>query len=129
MAGILIVDDVDFFRKDLRELLTGWGWDVCGESADGFGAVDLYRELRPSLVVLDLYMPGMDGFAALKAIREMDPAARVVICSAASQRETIIRAVRMGACDYVSKPIVEERMYQAVAGVLGPPPGSAGSDE
>lgn len=126
MAGILIVDDVEFFRRELRELLTGWGWEVCGEAADGLAAVGKYRELKPALVILDLFMPGMDGFAALKAIRDMDGEARVIVCSAASQKDLIIRAVRMGACDYISKPVAEERMYRAIAGILGPPPSGNG---
>lgn len=126
MSGILIVDDMAFFRQRLHSLFTGWGWSVCGEAADGAEAVRLYAKLGPSLVVLDLLMPGMDGFAALEAIQGRDRAARVIVCSVAGQRENVVRVRRLGAVDFLAKPVSEERLYQAVAAVIGPPPGRTG---
>lgn len=126
MSGILIVDDMAFFRQRLSSLFTGWGWPVCGEAADGDEAIRLFERLRPSLVLLDLLMPGVDGFAALEAMRGRDRDARVIVCSVAGQRENVLRARRLGAIDFLAKPVSEERLYQAVAAVLGVPPGRAG---
>lgn len=121
MSGVLIVDDMAFFRRSLRELISGWGWPVAGEAADGAEAVRLYEALRPGLVIMDLHMPGRDGFQALEEIRRIDRAARVVVCSVDSRAETVARAVRLGACDFVAKPVAEDRLFRAVEAVLGPP--------
>ncbi len=126
MGGVLIVDDIAFFRRSLRGLISGWGWPVAGEAEDGAEAVRLYEALRPDLVILDLHMPGTDGFAALEAIRRLDPRARVVVCSVDSRPDTVTKAVRLGACDFVAKPVAEERLYQAVEAVLGRPGRSQG---
>lgn len=125
VSGILIVDDMAFFRQRLRSLLTGWGWPVCGEAADGAEAIRLCEQLRPSLVLLDLLMPEVDGFAALEAIRGRDREARIIVCSVAGHRENVVRARRMGAVDFLAKPVSEERLYEAVAAILGLPPGRA----
>ncbi len=118
---MLIVDDLAFFRKSVRGLLERWGWPVCGEAADGAEAVRLYRELRPDLVIMDLMMPVMDGFKAIEEIRREDPRAAVIVCSAAGKQDAVLRAVRLGARDFLAKPVDERRLYESLERLLGPP--------
>lgn len=119
MAGILIVDDLAFFRHHLRQILEREGYQVVGEAADGDEALTKYKELRPDAVILDLLMPGTDGFAFLAEVRRDDPHARVIVCSASSHKESVVRALHLGARDFVAKPVVEERLYEALATILG----------
>lgn len=112
--SILIVDDLDFMRSIIREILSGAGLPVAGEARDGAEAVMKYRALKPDLVLLDIIMPGMDGITALKQLRRLDPECRVVMCSSLGDQESIIQAIRLGAADYVVKPFQRQRLLSAV---------------
>jgi two-component system chemotaxis response regulator CheY len=114
MPRLLIVDDALIMRKMIREVATAAGWEVVGEAANGRDAVATYRELRPDLVTLDLIMPVMGGFEALRELRSLDPEARVVIVSAIDQRQALVEAIAAGAIDFIVKPFERER----VVGVL-----------
>src|ERR1700733_6148886 len=83
MAGrILIVDDHQSVRNSLRSLLsTRPEWEICGEAEDGIDAVEKAKQLRPSVVVMDVSMPRMDGLEATRIIRRELPASQVVIVS------------------------------------------------
>lgn len=125
LGGILIADGMDFFRQWLRTLLTGWGWRVAAEAGDGEAAVRKAAELRPDLVILDLHLPGVDGFAVLERLRREASGVPVIVCSAAGRRENVVRALRLGASDFLAKPVAEERLFAAVARLLGAPAGAA----
>ena len=112
---VLVVDDSPFMRKLVHNALKALGFEVVGEAADGNAAVEAYARLRPDFVTLDLVMPKVDGFAALKAIRAADPAARVVIVSGAGEAAQVERALNEGACAYLVKPFKEVDVAQAMA--------------
>lgn len=118
LKGVLVVDDVDFMRKTLKEALARHGIPVCGEAGNGQEALDAYRACRPGVVLLDLLMPVMDGFGFLEAVRREDPAAKVIVCSAAVKREMVMRALRLGAADFIAKPVDEERLVQSIRRLL-----------
>jgi two-component system chemotaxis response regulator CheY len=101
---ILIVDDALIMRMKIKEIAQQAGWEIAGEAASGTEAVERYRELKPDLVTMDIVMPQMDGVAALRAVRDEDPRAQVVMVSAVDQREKLIECVRLGAVDFVVKP-------------------------
>ena len=113
-ARILIVDDAQFMRHMLKKILTETGFEIAGEASNGAEAIDLYKELKPDLVTLDVVMPEVNGLEALKAIRELDPEAKVVMVSAVDQRESLLEAIRAGASDYVVKPFDGQRVASAV---------------
>lgn len=119
--AVLIVDDADFMRDILREIVQDLGWTVAGEAADGAQAIALYRQQRPDLVLLDITMPGMDGNEALTAILEHDPAARVVMITALGQKEQVLAAIKLGARDFVIKPFDTERVAATLTRLLGLP--------
>ncbi|MCY0875300.1 MAG: response regulator [Firmicutes bacterium] len=116
---ILVVDDAAFMRMMIKEILSKNGYEVVGEAADGAQAVDKYRELSPDLVTMDITMPEMDGIQALKEIRAMDSAAKVIMCSAMGQQAMVIDAIQAGARDFIVKPFQADRVIEAIRKTLG----------
>jgi len=114
---ILITDDALFMRVTLKKILTENGYEVVGEAANGQEAVDLFQSLKPDVVTMDITMPEMDGLEALKAIRALDPAANVVMCTAMGQKNMVVEAIQAGAKDFIVKPFQPERVLEAMAKV------------
>ena len=110
MRRILIVDDALFMRKMIGGVAAEAGWEVVGEAGDGRRAVELYGELRPDLVTMDLVMPIMGGLDALRMIRAIDPDAKVVVVTAVDQKETLMDSIRGGAMEFIVKPNERERV-------------------
>ena len=119
MATVLVVDDAAFMRMMLKDILTKGGYDVVGEAADGNEAVAKYNELKPDLVTLDITMPNKDGLQALKEIRDNDPNATRIMCSAVGQQAMVIDAIQAGAKDFVVKPFQPDRVLESIHKVLG----------
>ena len=117
MATILVVDDAAFMRMRCCKMLTEQGYDVL-QAENGAQAVDVYREKRPDAVLMDITMPEMDGLAALKALRALDPEARVAMVTAVGQQTIIMDAIKSGARDFVVKPFEAARVLQAVSKLL-----------
>ena len=110
---VLIAEDEALIRLDLREMLEEEGYDVCGEAGDGASAVRLATELRPTLVILDVKMPVLDGISAAEQI----VAARiapVVILTAFSQRDLVERAREAGAMAYLVKPFQKKDLLPTI---------------
>ncbi len=104
MNRLLIVDDALIMRMKIRDIAKSAGWQVVAEAADGEEAVRLFQEFRPDLVTLDMVMPGMDGLGALKAIRQLQPDANIVMVSAVNQKDKLRECIENGAIDFVVKP-------------------------
>lgn len=111
---VLVVDDAKFMRHMIKSILVGMGWQVVGEAGDGNEAYEMYKELRPDVVTMDIVMPNVGGIEALKRIRDEDAAAKVVMISAIDQREPLMEALKLGAVDYVVKPFEKERVEEAL---------------
>jgi two-component system chemotaxis response regulator CheY len=118
MAKVLVVDDAAFMRLRLRSILEGAGHEVA-EAGNGAEAVAAYSAGRPDVVFMDITMPEMDGLAALKAIRDKDAEAAVVMCSALGQQSMVLQAVQGGACDFIVKPFQPDRVLDAIGRALG----------
>ncbi|SHG57941.1 two-component system, chemotaxis family, response regulator CheY [Thermosyntropha lipolytica DSM 11003] len=112
---ILIVDDAAFMRMMIKDILTKNGYEVVGEAENGQVAVEKYQELKPDLVTMDITMPEMDGITAVKAIKAIDPNARIIMCSAMGQQSMVIDAIQAGARDFIVKPFQPERVLEAVS--------------
>ncbi|GGA62989.1 response regulator [Ornithinibacillus halotolerans] len=115
---ILIVDDAAFMRMMIKDILTKSGFNVIGEAQDGAHAVQLYQELLPDLVTMDITMPEMDGITALKKIKEINPNAKVIMCSAMGQQAMVIDAIQAGAKDFIVKPFQADRVIEAIQKAL-----------
>jgi DNA-binding NarL/FixJ family response regulator len=107
---VLIVDDHPLTREALGSLLQQHGFEIAGQAEDGEHAVALARELAPDIVLLDLTMPGVDGFAALPRIREAAPSCEVVVLTASGTEENLLAAIRAGAAGYLLKSEPPERI-------------------
>ena len=110
---VIIADDESLIRMDLREMLTNLGYLVVGEVGDGRSAVNLARELRPDIVIMDIKMPDMDGIEAAKILTE-ERIAPVLLLSAYSQQELVQRARQAGVAGYLVKPFRESDLPPAI---------------
>lgn len=110
---VLIAEDEALIRLDLKEMLQEEGYDVCGEAGDGESAVRLARELRPSLVILDVKMPVLDGIAAAEQIAR-ERIAPVIILTAFSQSDLVERARDAGAMAYLVKPFQKKDLLPSI---------------
>ena len=117
--SILICDDAAFMRMMIKDILTKNGYNVAGEAENGAKAVEKYNELKPDLVLMDITMPEMDGIQALKKIKENDPSALVIMCSAMGQQAMVIESIQAGAKDFIVKPFQADRVLEAVQKVVG----------
>ena len=115
---VLVVDDAAFMRMMIKDILRKGGYEVVGEAEDGAKAIEKYKELQPDLVTMDITMPDMDGIAAVKEIRKIDPNALIIMCSAMGQQAMVIDAIQAGARDFVVKPFQPDRVLEAVRKVL-----------
>jgi DNA-binding NarL/FixJ family response regulator len=112
---VLIADDQRLFAEALEAILsTDARIKVVGRAADGRGAVELAREHQPDVVLMDIAMPVLDGFAATEQIRETVPAARVIILSGSDATQDISRARAVGAAGYVTKDQIAGDLLQAI---------------
>lgn len=110
---VIIADDESLIRMDLREMLTNLGYLVVGEVGDGRSAVNLARELRPDIVVMDIKMPDMDGIEAARVLTE-EQIAPVILLTAYSQQELVDRAREAGVVGYLVKPFKEPDLTPAI---------------
>ena len=114
---VLIVDDTSQVRRDLHQFLELTGEiEVVAEAADGHEAIHLATELSPDVIVMDLEMPGMDGFEATRQIKVRQPASRVVILSVHGDAETVKHARSMGADEFVVKAADFKILIDAILG-------------
>jgi len=118
MPSVLIADDAAFMRTMIKNILTEAGYEVVGEAENGAGAVAKHRELKPDLTTMDITMPGMDGLAALREIRDHDPEARVVMCTALGRPSMVVESIKAGACAFIVKPFQPELVLEAIQKAL-----------
>src|SRR3954462_10678631 len=116
---VLIVDDALFMRNTLRDIFTSAGFSIAGEADDGVQAVNLFRELKPDLVTMDIAMPYKSGIDATREIVQLDPKAVVVTCRALGKDSRVMGAMEAGATDFNVKPFRGEDVLAVVKKVLG----------
>ncbi len=114
MKRILIVDDSRTSRRVLKDILERAGYEIAGEAVNGKEAVEMYGKLLPDIVTMDITMPEMDGIEALRQIKSGYPDSKVVMVTAAGQKEKMMEAVKIGAEEFVAKPFVEEVVLEAL---------------
>ena len=115
---VVIAEDEAIIRLDLKETLEEEGYEVVGETGRGDKAVDLVRELRPDLAILDIKMPGIDGLTAARQITA-DQLCAVVLLTAFSQRDLIEEARDAGALAYLVKPFQRSDLVPAIELAVG----------
>lgn len=118
MPTVLIVDDSLFMRVAIGNMLKEWGFEIVGEACNGKDAVNLYEQLRPDLVTMDVTMPIMTGIEAVKHIMTIDPHANIIMITAIGQQKKIKAAIESGAKDFITKPFNPEQLKEAALNVL-----------
>ncbi len=121
MKTVLIVDDIPYVRKTLKQILSARGFKVVGEAENGEMAIELYQDLQPDVVTMDLVMPVMNGVDATKRILNINPDARVVILSAMMQENLVADAIMAGAKDYIIKPFQTDEVMKVMNQVCSQP--------
>lgn len=116
---VMVVDDALFMRNMLKDIFVRAGHEVVAEAENGEQALEIYQELKPDLVTMDIVMPQMSGIEALQEIMELDANACVVMVSALGQDSLVLEAVSSGAKDFIVKPFKEENVLEIVNRVTG----------
>jgi two-component system chemotaxis response regulator CheY len=114
MKTLLIADDAPIIRRLIRDAAEADGWQIVAEAANGREAAERFIAHAPHAVTLDLVMPEFDGLHALRAIREHNPQAKVVVVSALNQKQVLAEAFRLGAADFVVKPFEQTRLVDTL---------------
>lgn len=112
---VLVVDDEEIVRVSYGRVLSGDGFCVV-TAVDGRQALEAIKDRKFDVILLDLRMPGPDGLEILKGIKELSPESEVVIVTGYPSIDTAKEAVRLGAYDYLSKPVVPEAVIRATTG-------------
>ncbi len=118
MAKILIVDDSRTSRKFLKTMLEADQHEIIGEASNGVEGIQKYKELNPDIITMDITMPELDGIEALKQIMEFDPNAKIVMVTAAGQKNKIVDAVKYGAKDFLAKPFDAEQIRNIINNII-----------
>ena len=118
MARILVADDASFMRMMIREIVEEEGYEVVGEASDGIEAVEMYRELHPDIVTMDIVMPRRSGIDAVRGIIELEPTACIVMCSALGQESLVSESLQAGARNFIVKPFRPESVLTTLREAL-----------
>ena len=118
---ILIIDDEEHIRQMMRLTLEAAGYEV-GDATDGPGGLQLFSDgSKWAAVIVDQRMPGIDGLETLRRIKKQDPGARVVMATAYASIELAVDAMKLGATDFVRKPMTPEVLRNALTAALAKP--------
>lgn len=115
---ILLVDDEAHIRKFVSLILKQIGQPVIKEAANGEDALAAYQADKPDLVLLDVNMPRMDGMETLRRLKEIDPDCVVILLTSLANRESVERALELGAATYIRKDTPKDEIAQALAEVI-----------
>jgi len=113
MRKLLVVDDEQDICDFVKNFFQERGYEVL-TSLSGEDALEAIKKDKPDLVLLDIKMKGMDGIAALKHIKDMDRSIKVVMVTALEDQDKMNEACKLGACEYITKPLVLDHLEGAV---------------
>src|ERR1039457_391094 len=117
-ASIMIVDDEYFSRKLLRDILEKEGYRGVAEAVDGEEAVKYYKQFRPDITLMDIFMPVKNGIDATREIISIDGKARVLICCGVSFDDDVNAAMAAGAKDMIMKPVYPKEIKEIIDRII-----------
>ena len=115
---ILVADDIQFVRETITEILTAAHFQVVGEAADGEQAIEMFNQLRPDLITLDIVMPKLSGIEATSRLTKRFKDAKILIVSAMGQEHMVMESIHAGARDFILKPFSSTELVRAVERIL-----------
>jgi two-component system chemotaxis response regulator CheY len=116
---LLIVDDSHTIRQAIEKNLSGSQFEVVGKAGDGKTALELFKNLNPDVVTLDITMPELDGITVLEEMMKINRNAKVMVITALKDKATGLRAIQIGAKSYLVKPFTSEKLKLAFNRMLG----------
>lgn len=119
---ILLVDDEAHIRKFVSLILNQIGQPVITEAVNGEEALKAYKADKADIVLLDVNMPRMDGMETLRRLKETDPDCVVIMLTSLANRESVERALELGASNYIRKDTPKEEIARALSEIIDPTP-------
>jgi two-component system, NarL family, response regulator NreC len=120
MPTVLVVDDHAFIRRGVRSILEPYPeWQLCGEAENGQQAVQKTSELCPSVIVMDVSMPVLDGIAAAEIIKRRQPRTHIILLTLHNSQELLRKGFQAGARGYVLKADADDELLKALRVVIG----------
>ncbi len=114
-SNILVVDDATFARLLIKKIIKDVGMsEIVYEASNGYDAIKLSKEYQPIIIFLDITMPGLDGIEALPEILKESPDSKVIMCSSVGQYGAVVQAFKLGAFDFIVKPLEKDRVIKAI---------------
>lgn len=102
---IMVVDDSPFASKQIKDIVEDNGYEVIGYAKDGEEAIELYKELKPDIVILDIIMPGLNGLETAEILKKQDPAAKILMLSSLCDAGTMEEVKSIGVKHLIPKPL------------------------
>ncbi|TRZ58262.1 MAG: response regulator [Rhodocyclaceae bacterium] len=118
-ARILIAEDEAHIRSLIALIVTSLGAEVVAEASDGEQALNLYQQLRPDMVILDINMPKLDGISVLKRIMAINPRTLVVMLTSLNALDVVKECIDSGAWNYILKNTTAEELNKAISATWG----------
>jgi two-component system chemotaxis response regulator CheY len=115
---LLIVDDSLVVRKAIMKFLENYNVKIVGTATDGTSALEMFKKHWPDIVTLDITMPGLDGFEVLDEMIRLDKSVQVVVITALADKATGLKALRLGAKSYLTKPFGPQKLKDAFERLL-----------
>ena len=107
---VMIVDDSAIIRQMIQKYLSDLNIEIVGTAGDGKQALQLFKEIRPDVVTLDITMPKLDGLTVLEEMVKLDSTAKIIVVTALTDKATGMKAIKSGAKGFLSKPFTPEKL-------------------
>lgn len=114
MLSVLVVDDSMIMRRNIKKYLSSLGHNIIGEAKNADEALEFCSENRPDLITMDISMPGINGIAALKKIKEINKDFSIIMITSYGKNEMIKSALKEGAQGYILKPVSVEKLSESI---------------
>lgn len=114
---LMIVDDASFMRVLIRRMIDKTNYEIVCEATDGKDAIVKFMQYRPDVITMDITMPNLNGIEALKAIKKISAAVKVIMVSAMGQEELVKEAIMNGASSFIVKPFKEDKLIELLEAI------------
>ncbi len=119
MYKLMIVDDSSVIRQRIEKILqTIQSVEIVGEASDGLQAIEMFKQLQPDIITMDLTMPNMDGLECIQKLVAMDTDVSILVVSALSDKATGLQALQYGARGFLCKPFSEQQLILALEKII-----------
>jgi two-component system chemotaxis response regulator CheY len=118
LVSLLVVDDSLIMRKAILKYLEDYNIEVVGTANNGEKALELFKKYNPTVVTLDITMPGIDGLYVLKEMIKINNSSKIIVITALSDKETGLKSIKLGATSYISKPFSRSTLKQTFERVI-----------